>query len=317
MPLLTTYNWQLTTVLEFELTILGSASATPMLGRHHTAQVLTIGREPYLIDCGEATQERLIEQRIRFGRINRIFISHLHGDHYFGLFGLLGTLHLQGRTEPLQLFGPAGLDEVITTQLRCSGTPLAYDVEFVAVDTERHQLVYSDAQVQVYTLPMRHRIPCCGYLFREQPRRRRLVKEALPAGLSPEQLQALTRGEDLQDAAGHVWLRHSDVTVAPAAPRAYAYCSDTVYLESLADLVRGVDLLYHESTFLHEMLDRAQQTGHSTARQAGQLARLAEVKQLLIGHFSSRYRDLQPLLAEARREFEPTQLALEGLTVTL
>ncbi|RAK62945.1 ribonuclease Z [Hymenobacter edaphi] len=303
--------------MEFELTILGSASATPMLGRHHTAQVLAVGREPYLIDCGEATQERLIEQRIRFGRINCIFISHLHGDHFFGLFGLLGTLHLQGRTEPLRIFGPAGLDEILTTQLRCSGTPLNYDVDFVAVDTERHQLIYSDQLVQVYTLPMRHRIPCCGYLFREQPRRRRLLKEVLPDSLTPEQLQALTRGEDLHDAAGHVWLRHHDVTTEPPAPRSYAYCSDTVYQESLAELVRGVDLLYHECTFLHEMLDRAQQTGHSTARQAGQLARLAEVKQLLIGHFSSRYRDLQPLLSEARREFEPTQLAVEGLTVTL
>lgn len=303
--------------MEFELTILGSASATPMLGRHHTAQVLTVGREPYLIDCGEDTQSRLMEQRIRFGRINRIFISHLHGDHFFGLFGLLGTLQLQGRTEPLQIFGPAGLDEILTTQLRCSGTPLSYDVDFVAVDTEQHQLIFADQQVQVYTLPMRHRIPCCGYLFREQPRRPRLIKDSLPPGLTPEQLQTLSRGEDLLDAAGQPWLRHTDVATPAPPPRAYAYCADTLYQESLAELVRGVDLLYHECTFLHELLDRAQQTGHSTARQAGQLARLAEVKQLLIGHFSSRYRDLQPLLTEARREFEPTQLALEGLTLAL
>jgi ribonuclease Z len=301
--------------MDFELTILGSASATPMLGRHHTAQVLTVGRELYLIDCGEATQARLMEQRIRFGRINQIFISHLHGDHFFGLFGLLGTLQLQGRTEPLQIFGPAGLDEILTTQLRCSGMGLAYDIDFQLVDTERHQRIFADAQVEVYTLPMRHRIPCCGYLFREQPRRPRLVKESLPAALTPEQLQALSRSEDLRDEAGHVWLRHADVTTPAPPPRAYAYCSDTVYQESLAELVRGVDLLYHECTFLHDMLDRAQQTGHSTARQAGQLARLAQVKQLLIGHFSSRYRDLQPLLTEARREFEPTELALEGLTV--
>ncbi|AYA35804.1 ribonuclease Z [Hymenobacter oligotrophus] len=303
--------------MEFELTILGSASATPMLGRHHTAQVLTVGRELYLIDCGESTQERLIEQRIRFGRINRIFISHLHGDHFFGLFGLLGTLHLQGRHEPLHLYGPAGLDEIITTQLRCSGTPLGFDVEFTPVDTERHQLICEDAAVQVYTLPMRHRIPCCGYLFREQPRRRRLIRENLPAGLSPDQLQALTRGQDVHDEAGHVLVRHADATVAPPPPRTYAYCADTVFQENLAELVRGADLLYHEATFLHEMLERAQQTGHSTARQAGQLAHLAEVKQLLIGHFSSRYRDLQPLLTEAKREFDNTQLALEGLTVAV
>ncbi|KAA9327028.1 ribonuclease Z [Hymenobacter busanensis] len=303
--------------MDFDLTILGSASATPMLGRHHTAQVLAVGRKQYLIDCGESTQERLIEQKIRFSRTDCIFISHLHGDHFFGLFGLLGTLHLQGRTEPLRLFGPAGLDEVLTTQLRCSGTPLSFDVQFTCVDTTQHQQVYEDAAVTVNTLPMRHRIPCCGYLFREKPGRRRLVKDLLPTGLVPEQLQALTRGEDLRDDVGHVWLRHLDVTEPPPAPRSYAYCSDTVFTESLADLVRGVDLLYHESTFLHEMLERAVQTGHSTARQAGQLARLAGAKQLLIGHFSSRYRDLEPLLEEARREFADTNLALEGLTVGL
>ncbi len=288
-----------------------------MLGRHHTAQALSVGRQLYLVDCGEGTQERLIEQRIRFLRLSCIFISHLHGDHFFGLFGLLGTMHLQGRTEPLHLFGPAGLDEVLTTQLRCSGTPLSFDLVFTCVDTTQHRLIHDDHQVQVYTLPMRHRIPCCGYLFREKPRRRRLLKELLPAGLTPEQLQALTRGEDLRDEAGHVWLRQLEVTEAPPAPRSYAYCSDTVYTESLAELVRGVDLLYHECTFLHEMLERAVQTGHSTARQAGQLAQRAAVRQLLIGHFSSRYRDLQPLLDEAQREFADTRLALEGLRVEL
>ena len=288
-----------------------------MLGRHHTAQVLTVGRALYLIDCGEATQARLMERHIRFGRINQIFISHLHGDHFFGLFGLLGTFQLQGRTEPLQLFGPAGLDEVLTTQLRCSGMALAYDIDFQLVDTERHQLIFQDAQVQVYTLPMQHRIPCCGYLFREQPRRPRLVRENLPADLRPEQLQALSRGEDLRDEQGHVWLRHADVTAPPPAPRSYAYCSDTVYLESLVELVHGVDLLYHECTFMHDMLARARQTGHSTARQAGQLARLAQVKRLLIGHFSSRYHELHPLLEEARQEFEATELALEGLKVQI
>ncbi|GAA4384799.1 ribonuclease Z [Hymenobacter koreensis] len=303
--------------MEFELKILGSASATPMLGRHHTAQVLTVGRQQYLIDCGESTQERLIEHRIRFGRIDHIFISHLHGDHFFGLFGLLGTLHLQGRTEPLRLFGPAGLDEILTTQLRCSGTPLSFDVQFTRVDTTQHALVHEDKYVSVHTLPMRHRIPCCGYLFREKPGRPRLIKEKLPAGLTPEQLQTLARGEDLRDELGHVHLRHLDVTEPPPAPRSYAYCSDTLYTETLADLVRGVSLLYHECTFLHEMLERAVQTGHSTARQAGQLARLAGVQQLLIGHFSSRYRDLQPLLDEARQEFTETNLALEGLSVGL
>jgi len=303
--------------LEFELKILGSASATPFLDRHHTAQVLTVGNAQYLIDCGEGTQRRLMEHKLRHQRINTIFISHLHGDHYFGLFGLLGTMHLNGRTEPLQIFGPAGLDEVLTMQFRHSFTQLCFELNFTAVDTTQHAQVYEDKHVTVHTLPMRHRIPCCGYLFREQPRRRPLVKEKLPASLTPAQLTGLTLGEDVLDEAGIVLVRNFDVTTEPRAPRSYAYCADTLYTESLADLVRGVDLLYHEATFLEEMRDRAAQTHHSTARQAGLLARRAQVHRLLIGHFSSRYRDLQPLLTEAQTMFEWTDLAVEGLTVSV
>ena len=294
--------------MEFELKILGSASATPVLDRHHTAQVLTVGGSQYLIDCGEGTQRRLLEHKVRPQRIGTIFISHLHGDHFFGLFGLLGTLSLQGRTEPLQLFGPPGLDEVLTTQFRYSGTQLGFELTFTAVDTGRHARIFEDKQLTVHTLPMQHRVPCCGYLFREQPRRRRLLKEKLPADLTPTQLAALAQGQDVTDAA---------VTTAPAPPRSYAFCSDTLYLPGLADLVRGVDLLYHEATFLDEMRERAAATHHSTAHQAALLARNADVGQLLIGHFSSRYRDLQPLLAEARAVFARTELALEGTTVKL
>ncbi len=303
--------------MEFELKILGSASATPFLDRHHTAQVLTAGSTHYLIDCGEGTQRRLLEHKIRHQRIRTVFISHLHGDHFFGLFGLLGTMHLHGRTEPLRLFGPAGLDEVLTTQFRHSHTQLNFELEFTAVDTEQFAEVFDDAQVTVHTLPMRHRIPCCGYLFREKPRRRPLLKDKLPADLTPAQLTALTRGEDVLDADGQVLVRNADVTTTPRPPRAYAYCSDTLYTESLAELVHGVDLLYHEATFLDDMRERAASTHHSTARQAAQLARRANVQRLLIGHFSSRYRDLAPLLAEAKTVFDWTELATEGLTVAI
>ncbi|MDF7812322.1 ribonuclease Z [Hymenobacter sp. YC55] len=303
--------------MEFELKILGSASATPFLDRHQTAQVLTVGNAQYLIDCGEGTQSRLMEYKLRHQRIQTIFISHLHGDHYFGLFGLLGTMHLNGRTEPLQLFGPSGLDEVLTMQFRHSFTQLSFELNFTVVDTTQHALVYEDKHVTVHTLPMRHRIPCCGYLFRELPKRRPLVKEKLPSGLTPAQLTGLTLGEDVLDEVGNVLIRNLDVTTEPKPPRSYAFCSDTLYTESLADLVHGVDLLYHEATFLDEMRDRAQTTHHSTARQAGLLARRAQVQRLLIGHFSSRYRDLTPLLMEAQTMFEWTELATEGLTVSV
>ncbi|MBX0288838.1 ribonuclease Z [Hymenobacter sp. HSC-4F20] len=303
--------------MEFELKILGSASATPFLDRHHTAQVLTVGNTQYLIDCGEGTQHRLMEYKIRHQRIHTIFISHLHGDHFFGLFGLLGTMHLNGRTEPLRLFGPPGLDEVLTMQFRHSFTHLSFELEFTPVDTTQHQLVFEDKNVTVHTLPMRHRIPCCGYLFREKPKRRRLLPELLPTGLTPHQLHALTLGEDVVDAHGELLVRNPDVTTEPRHARSYAFCSDTLYTESLADLIRGVDLLYHEATFLDELRDRALVTHHSTARQAGLLARRAQVHRLLIGHFSSRYRDLAPLLAEAKTMFEWTELAVEGLSASI
>ena len=303
--------------MEFELKILGSASATPYLDRHHTAQILTVDNQAYLIDCGEGTQHRLMEHKIRHQRIGSIFISHLHGDHFFGLFGLLSTMHLHGRTEPLQLFGPAGLDEVLTTQFRVSNTQLTFNLEFTVVNTTVFAQVYEDRYLTVHTLPMRHRVACCGYLFREKPKRRHLVKDRLPAGLTPTQLSALTHGDDVYDAAGKVVIYNADVTTAPNHSRSYAYCADTLYTESNAELVHGVDLLYHEATFLDDMREGAATTHHSTARQAALFARKAAARHLLIGHFSSRYRDLEPLLREAKAVFESVELATEGKTVSL
>ena len=303
--------------MDFELKILGAASATPVLGRHPTAQVLTVGAAQYLLDCGEGTQWRLLEHRLRHQRLRTVFISHLHGDHVFGLFGLLGTMHLAGRTEPLGLVGPPGLDELLTTQFRSSTTQLNFDLRFTAVDTKAHAVVHEDAQVRVWSLPLQHRIPCAGYLFEEQPRRANLRKERLPDGLTAHQLARLAQGDDVLDDAQNVLVRHADVAAPPPPPRRYAFCSDTRYLPALAELVRGTDLLYHEATFLDESRERAAQTYHSTARQAAELARAAAVQHLLIGHFSSRYKNLEPLLAEARAVFARTDLATEGLTVTL
>lgn len=303
--------------MTFELRILGSASAAPTLGRHPTAQALTVGGAHYLVDCGEGTQWRLLEYHSRLNQLRAVFISHLHGDHYFGLFGLLGSLHLQGRTRSLIIVGPPGLDEVLTTQMRVSGTKLAFAMEFVAVDTEAHAVVYEDAHITVSSLPMRHRIPCAGYLFAEQPRRRRLLKERLPAGLSAAQLAQLAQGHDLPADADRPGVRHADISVPAPAPRRYAFCSDTLYTPALADLVRGANVLYHEATFLEDMHVRAAQTHHSTARQAAQLARDAGVGRLLIGHFSSRYKALEPLLHEAQAVFPTAELATEGLVVSV
>jgi ribonuclease Z len=303
--------------MEFELKILGSASATPFLNRHHTAQVLTVDGNSYLIDCGEGTQRRLMEYKVRHQRLGAIFISHLHGDHFFGLFGLLSTMHLHGRTEPLRLFGPAGLDDILTTQFRYSHTQLSFELNFTPVDTTQHTLIYEDKYLTVHSLPMRHRIPCCGYLFREHPKRRHLDKTRLPADLTPAHLSRLAQGEDVLDEAGNVLVANADVTTEPSPSRSYAYCADTLYTPALADLVRDVDLLYHEATFMDDMRERATVTHHSTARQAAHFARRANAHRLLIGHFSSRYRELEPLLEEAKAVFDWVELATEGKTVSL
>ena len=303
--------------MTFELKILGSASATPTAGRHPTAQVLTAGASNYLIDCGEGTQWQMLEYRVRPHHMRAIFISHLHGDHYFGLFGLLGTMHLQGRTQPLAIIGPPGLDEVLLAQARVSSMQLGFAMEFTVVDTEAHAVVYEDENLTVATLPMRHRIPCAGYLFSEKPRRANLLKDKLPAGLTPAQLARLAQGDDLPADEHQPGLRHADVAGPVPTPRRYAFFSDTLYTPALAPLIAGADLLYHEATFLDEMRERAAYTHHSTARQAAQLAQAAGVKQLLLGHFSSRYKALEPLLLEAQPVFPNTALALEGLVVTL
>lgn len=298
--------------MKFEVLILGSSSATPMYGRHPSSQLINHNEQFYLIDCGEGTQMQLTRFGIKANRIKHIFISHLHGDHYLGLMGLLSSMHLVGRREDLHLYGPPALWEILDLQFRHSQTVLRYALHFHPTQDNEAIVIYDGPQLAVRTFPIDHRIPCTGFRFVEKQRLPSINKDKVSAlGIPPAHLSRIKRGQDYVDNAGkiHPW---QDLTLPAPPPRSYAYCSDTVYSGRYVDEITGVDTLYHEATFLHEMLDRATETFHTTALQAGQIAARAGVQQLLIGHYSARYKDLNPLLEESRTVFSNTKLALEG-----
>ncbi|WP_461043329.1 ribonuclease Z [Spirosoma harenae] len=301
----------------FSLTILGAGSATPSLKLHQTAQLLTIGSDYVLIDCGEGTQFRLLEQRIRPGRLRYIFISHLHGDHYFGLAPLLSSLNMAGRTEDLFLFGPRGLDEVLTTIFRVSDSRLGYRLHFQAVDPTQAVYLLDHPLMSVQSIPLQHRIDCTGYLFQEKRAKPHLLREKLPADVPIAYLKQLKDGQDVLDADGRMLYAAADYTEPAPEPRSYAFCSDTRYVEELVSQLQGVNLLYHEATFLQDNLQRAAEVFHSTAEQAATIAAKAQVGRLIIGHFSSRYKQYEPFLDEARAVFPETYLAIEGQTIDI
>jgi ribonuclease Z len=298
--------------MPFELTILGSSSATPTLNRHPTAQVLNIRERFFLIDCGEGTQTQLSRFKIRHNRISHIFISHLHGDHYLGLMGLLSTMHLQGRTNEVHLFGQPELMDIIELQLRLSQTVLRFNLIFHPVKNYTGAVIHEDEDVVIRTIVLKHRIPCTGFLFREKPKPRKLLIGKMQQYNIPFRYFAgIKNGKDYTDDFGNI-IPNNELTISAGLPRSYAFCSDTIYDEQMADEVRGVDLLYHEATFMHDMLDRAKATYHSTCIEAATVAMNAGVGKLLIGHFSARYKDLTPMLIEARSVFPKTELAVEG-----
>jgi len=296
----------------FEVLILGSSSATPIYQRHPSAQLLNIHERFFLVDCGEGTQMQLNRYKIKYPRIHHIFISHLHGDHYFGLMGLLSSMHLQGRTDEMHLYCPKELQEIIDIQLKYSDTRLRFNLIYHFTDHETSKTIFEDDDLTVETIILNHRIPCTGFLFREKPKKRKLLREKLEQYHVPrEQYSALKSGQDYVNDRGVV-IPNEKLTDDPKAPCSYAYCSDTMYDERIIPQIKNVDLLYHESTFLEDKADRAKETFHTTARQAGLMARKAEVKRLIIGHFSSRYKDIYPLLEEAKQVFPDTSLAQEG-----
>ncbi len=301
----------------FEVGILGSSSATPIYQRHPTAQVINFHERFFLVDCGEGTLIQMNRYKIKFHRINHIFISHLHGDHYLGLLGLISTMHLQGRVSTLHIYGPRDLQEIIDIQLKYSETLLRYPVEFHAVDPGNSTILFEDDDIRVETIILSHRIPCTGFLFSEKPRQRKLKKDKLSLYKIPvTAYNDLKAGHDFVDEDGKT-IPNSTLTTDPRKPRRYAFCSDTIFDERLVGIVKGVDLLYHEATFLSDKADRAKETFHSTAEQAGLIAKKAGVKRLIIGHFSARYKNLYPLLEEAKAVFPETTLALEGDRFTI
>lgn len=300
--------------MKFEVTILGSSSATPIYNRNPTAQALNINDHWFLIDCGEGTQQQMLRFDIKAAKINCIFISHLHGDHYLGLVGLLSSLHLNGRKKPMKLFGPAPLIEIIELQLKFSETTLHYPLEFKATNPDARELIYESQDITVETIPLDHRISCTGFLFKEKKRLRKLIKEKVEALNIPIPFfTSLKKGMDYTTPDGTVH-KNIDLTTDPEEPKCYAYCSDTVYNPQYFEQIKGATLLYHEATFLHDMLERAKETFHTTARQAAEIAITTGAKHLLIGHFSARYKSLNELLDEAQSVFPDTDLAIEGKT---
>ncbi|MBY5950391.1 ribonuclease Z [Algoriphagus marincola] len=302
---------------EFEVTILGNTSSIPVHGRNHTSQLVKLGSELMLIDCGEGTQMQLRRFRLKYSKINYIFISHLHGDHYFGLIGLLSSFHLARRSNPLTIFGPKGLDEIISTHLRWSNTQLTYSIDFHITTDDGLNLLVNTPQLMVYSFPLRHRLPTTGFLIKEKAGLRNLIKSKLEAEkLSVEAIQSLRKGMDYIGVDGSFYPVR-EYCYPQEATRTYAYCSDTIYWPELKEYIAGVDLLYHESTFLDAEKERAELTMHSTAGQAASIAAASSVKKMILGHFSSRYKDLNPMLEEAKPIFENVELSVEGETYRL
>lgn len=301
----------------FELLILGSSAATPTANRNPTAQLLNIAERFFLIDCGEGTQMQMRKYKARFQSVNHIFISHLHGDHFYGLPGFLASMHLLGRKNELTIYGPKELEEIIGMIHKHSDTYLNYPLKFIYTQNENKRLIFEDEKVEVYSFPLKHRVVTTGYLFKEKPLARNIDKYKLEKmNVSFAEIHKLKQGLDAIDNNGKT-IKNSELTLDPPIQRSYAFCSDTKFFEELAFDIKGVNLLYHESTFLEDKQDRAKQTFHSTAKQAAQMAVLANVQKLILGHFSARYGNLEEFLEEATPIFPNTELAIEGQLFSL
>lgn len=302
---------------KFELHILGCGSALPTTRHFPTSQIVNVRDKLFMIDCGEGAQLQFRKSHLKFSRLNHIFISHLHGDHCFGLLGLISTLNLLGRTAELHIHSPKGLETLLTPMLDFFNRQMTYKVLFHEFDTKEPMQIYEDRSLTVTTIPLRNRMPCCGFLFAEKRRPNHIIREMVDFYQVPVyELNRIKNGADYVTPEGKTV--SNNLLTRPSAPsRSYAYCSDTIYLPSIVEQIKGVDLLFHEATFANEDAPRAKETFHTTAAQAAEIARKAEVKKLLIGHFSARYEDENILLQEASAIFPDTQLAKETLCVSV
>lgn len=295
------------------LNVLGSASATPTSRNAPTAQLLCIRDRQILIDCGEGTQLQLRKAKVKLSRIDQVYISHLHGDHFYGLPGLLASLDLLRRTKPLQLFAPKGIKAILDALFTQTDERLSYPLEIVELTLKQPRVIFEDDDIQVYNLPLDHRVYTNGYLFKEKVGLRKIDSAAVER--YPEiqfcDYPRLKRGHDFVLEEG-TRIENARLTKDPPAPRSYAFCSDTAYKPDLADWVRGVNVLYHEATFLEAHAALAQQTRHATAKQAAQVALDAQVGSLLLGHFSARYKTLDDFKTEAETRFKPVRLVRSG-----
>jgi ribonuclease Z len=303
--------------MTFSVSILGSGAAIPLTHRNPSTQLLNIHDQLFLLDCAEGTQLQLRRYHVRFQRINHIFITHLHGDHYYGLIGLITTMHLLGRKEELNLYAYPMLARVIEIQLEASKTELNFPLNFHPVNPEVSAVILDNEIITVRTIPLNHSIPTCGYLFREKILKRNIRKEFLIGKrLTNEEFSRIKEGHDYADEAGRVY-KNAEITIPPRLPRSYAYCTDTAYHEPVIPHIRGVSLLYHESSFMDDRAGDAAKKFHSTASQAALIARKAGARKLLLGHYSARYNDLDDLLAEARKVFPGAILGYDGLVIDL
>ena len=302
---------------KFEVNILGCGSALPTTRHFASSQVVNIREKLFMIDCGEGAQLQLRRSKLKFSRLNHIFISHLHGDHCFGLMGLISTFGLLGRTATLHIYAHKELEKLLAPQLEFFCKGMSYSVEFHAIDPTKAAVIYDDRSVTISTIPLKHRIPTCGFLFQEKQTPNHIIRDMVDFYKIPVfELNRIKNGEDYVTPDGTVVPNHRLTTPSDPA-RSYAYCSDTICLKNIIPLIKGVNLLFHEATFAQADAARAKETFHTTAMQAAEIARDAEVKQLLIGHFSARYEDESILLKEAQSIYPNTLLAKENLNITI
>jgi ribonuclease Z len=296
------------------LTILGCYAATPRTFTNPTSQVLEISNRMFLIDCGEGTQVQLRKNKIKFSKINQVFISHLHGDHFFGLIGLISTFALLGRTTALHIYGPKGIQEIIKLQLRLSNSWTSYELFFHELESKESEVVFEDKKVIVKTIPLQHRVYTNGFLFQEKVGERKLNVNAVQEyGIETCYFQNIKNGKDITLDNGTV-IANEQLSFNPIAPKSYAFCSDTAYTETIIPIIQDVDVLYHEATFLQSEAALAPKTMHSTAQEAATIAQKANAKQLILGHYSTRYESIEPFREQALAVFPNVLLADDGKT---